>query len=286
MYRAAPEVREIDKQLRLTSAKIAGAIALGKGQIQARMAQIQSENETLQRRRAETLIKSGYPADYTEPRYSCPECGDTGFVGNRECICRKRELVRVSCANSGIGENIRTQTFDSFSPSANPSETISAALRKMRDYAENFTGEGDENLLLVGGAGRGKTHLSSAVAGVLIERGFDVKYASALDLVTDFERWQFYRRDGDDDPTESYLSCDLLILDDLGTEMTNNFVLTSLYSVLDKRINARRAMIISTNLTSKAIREKYDARISSRLFGNFTFLVFEGRDVRMRHLMQ
>lgn len=217
VYAAVSEVRDIDRKLSMTGAKIISVIGRGKEAFDACFAQIQAENEELQRRRADALEKAGYPVDYTAPRYTCDKCKDTGFIGSQECICRKRELVRAGYENSGIGALLKAQTFETFSLSENPNDRIRAAFQKMRQYAENFTGEGDENLLLVGGVGLGKTHLSSAVAGALIERGFDVKYVTALDFVSDFETWRFHRQSGDEDPTERYMACDLLIVDDLGT---------------------------------------------------------------------
>lgn len=284
IYIALPEVREIDRKLAMTGAKILSVIGQDKETVAARMAEIERENEELQWKRAEVLASAGYPADYTEPHYTCDKCHDKGFIGSEECICRKRELVLAGYENSGIGELLKTQTFDSFDLSENPNGRIRAAFQKMRQCAGCFTGKGDGNFLLVGGTGLGKTHLSSAVAGELIERGFDVQYTTALDFVADFEAWRFHRQNGDEDPTERYTACDLLIVDDLGTEFTNEFVIQALYNVLDKRLNSRRAMIFSTNLTSQAIRRRYDGRISSRLFGNFTPIIFDGQDMRLSHL--
>ncbi len=285
IYRKLPEIRLIDRELAMTAAKIIDLIGEGPDAVKLGMAKIEAENLKLQARRAEILLSAGYPENYTEPRYTCEKCRDTGFVGSEECICRRRALILAGYESSGIGALLGKQTFETFSLAYNSGNaSISRAYERMKSYAENFTGEGDGNLLLVGATGLGKTHLSTAVAGVVIERGFDVKYETAQNIMSDFERWQFHRRTGDDDPTERYFECDLLIIDDLGCELTNDFTVSCLYNLINTRINRGRGMIISTNLSAADLRRRYEGRITSRLFGEFTALLFEGRDVRAEKL--
>ncbi len=285
LYAKLPEVEEIDKELRRTAAKIADVVIDKSGDPKVKIAKIQAENLALQARREEILKRAGYPADYTEPRYTCEKCHDTGFVGTKECVCRRRALILSGYEGSGIGELLKTQTFETFSPAYNSgSETIARAYSVMKSYAEGFTGSGDANLLLIGGTGLGKTHLSTAAAGVIIERGFDVKYETAQNMFSEFERWQFYRREGDEDPTSRYFDCDLLIIDDLGCELQRQFASSCLLNLLNTRAQYGRSMIISTNLNAEELRRRYDDRITSRLFGGFSVLLFEGRDVRAEKL--
>lgn len=285
VYQRLPEIRLIDRELAMTSAKIINVIGGGPDAVRLEIAKIEAENLALQARRAEILRAAGYPDDYTEPRYTCERCRDTGFVGSEECVCRRRALVLAGYDSSGIGALLRTQTFETFSPVYNgDSATIRHAYESMRSYAEGFSGENDGNLMLIGATGLGKTHLSTAAAGVVIERGFDVKYETEQNMLSDFERWQFHRRDGDEDPTARYFECDLLIIDDLGCELTNDFTVSCLYNLINTRINRGRGMIINTNLSPQELRRRYDNRITSRLLGEFSVLLFEGRDVRAEKL--
>ena len=285
VYSALPEIRLIDRELASTGAKIIGAIGGSPDTLDERIAAIKEENLSLQARRAEILRAAGYTADYTEPRYACAECHDTGFVGSFECKCRRRALILAGYESSGVGELLKTQTFGTFSLAYNSgSASIMNAYKTIKLYAENFTGERDGNLLLIGNTGLGKTHLSTAAAGTVIERGFDVKYETSQNMLADFERWQFHRKDNDDDPTERYFGCDLLIIDDLGTEMTNQFTISCLYNLINTRINRGRGMIVNTNLSYKELRSRYEDRITSRLFGEFSILLFDGKDVRAEKL--
>ena len=280
-----PQIAAIDRALSATGSKIIAAISGERDSLGDRIAAVEAENLALQRSRAELLEQNGYPSDYTEARYSCPECGDTGFVGRVECVCRKRLLTLAGYESSGIGELLKTQTFDSFSLDYNGDCASTARnLNAVRAFAESFTGNGDGSLLFIGGTGLGKTHLSTAAAGVLIERGFDVKYEKAQNLIARFEDRQFRRSDRADDETERFFECDLLIIDDLGTEMANSFAVGCLYNVIDTRISRRKSMIINTNLTPQELRRRYADRITSRLFGEFSALIFEGRDVRAEKL--
>ena len=284
-YERMPELRSLDCELSMTGSKIIAAMNAGREGLKERIAAVEAENLALQKRRADILTANGYPADYTEPQYSCPDCSDTGFIGTVECACRKRALTLAGYESSGIGELLRTQTFDTFSLSYNSDTPATARnYEAMRRFAESFTGKDDGSLLLVGNTGLGKTHLSSAAAGVIIERGFDVKFAKAQNMLSEFDSWQFHRERGSDDPTERYFSCDLLIIDDLGTEISNSFTVSCLYNIIDTRISRKKSMIVSTNLSPQELRRRYADRITSRLFGEFTVLLFEGRDVRAEKL--
>ena len=152
-----------------------------------------------------------------------------------------------------------------------------------KNYAENFRGKGSQNLILMGGTGLGKTHLSSAVAKRIIERGYDVYYVSAINMFSGFEFAQFGRTSSFvQESPERCLECDLLIVDDLGTELTNQFTVSTLYNLINTRMNLGKTTIISTNLTQSEIRQRYSDRIASRIFGDFYPLFFKGCDVRLQ----
>ena len=154
-------------------------------------------------------------------------------------------------------------------------------MNAVRSYAESFKGTGSGNLAFFGNTGLGKTHLSSAVARQAIEKGYDVMYTTAIGMMSDFE----YNRFGESssptiNPVSRYFECDLLIIDDLGTEISNQFSITTLYNVIDTRLKTKKPMIISTNLTTDELRKRYWDRITSRIFGEFRLMLFTGTDIR------
>jgi DNA replication protein DnaC len=259
--------------------------------VQARIAAVRKTNEELRHVRAELLISHGYPADYTEVRYECPLCNDSGFVDTKMCICMKKKLVEAGFEASGMGNLLREQSFENFDltyyqndPAAH--RRMEQILARMRYYAETFEAGKSGNLVLFGGTGLGKTHLSSAVARGVIERGCDVFYVSAVSMLSDFERERFGNSAGGETGvgTDRYFSCDLLIIDDLGTEVNNQFTTSVLYNLINTRLNKRQSTVINTNLTQDEFRKRYWDRITSRVLGEYTVLPFLGTDVRAQKL--
>ncbi len=296
-----PEVAAVDRLLAGIGPEIMRVSLQAGENEQSRRAGIEAlkaKNEALLRRRAELLTAAGYPADYTEVRYECPRCGDTGILDDGGvCSCLRRKLIAASYEASGLGELLNRQTFDNFSldyfrGDEKAMRIMTSVLHTLRDYAEHFT-MGDDthepsgNLLLVGGTGLGKTHLSSAVAKTVLDRGYDVLYASAPTMVATFESERFRNAAaitaGIDDPAR-FFDCDLLILDDLGTEVSNQFTLSALHNVINTRLNLRHPTIISTNLFQGELNHRYWDRIASRLFGEYQILLFLGTDVRAQKI--
>jgi DNA replication protein DnaC len=201
----------------------------------------------------------------------------------------RRALILAACESSGLGILMQTQSFQSFSldyyAEGQERETMARNLALMQQYAESFA-ENEDNLILCGATGLGKTHLSTAVARRVIERGFDVYYTTALQMFSDFEHARFGTGTGaaPSVPITRYTECDLLILDDLGTEVSNQFTNSCLYLVLNNRINLRRPTIISTNLSGREIKARYTDRIASRILGDFKPLIFIGTDIRRQKL--
>ena len=285
LHQKSAEVASIDRKLAATGAKIALA-ALGTGDsYREKLEEVRRENEALQAKRAVLLTELGYPTDYTMPPYECPLCEDSGFVGTKMCECMRRELIMAAYESSGLGKLMQTQSFDTFSLDfyavGAERETMQRNFEILRTYADHFTMQSD-NLILCGATGLGKTHLSTAVARRVIERGFDVYYTTAQQMFSDFE----YNRFGTglaDEPAahvSRYTECDLLILDDLGTEVTNQFTNSCLYLVINNRINLRRPTIINTNLSGRELKSRYTDRIASRILGDFSPLLFAGTDIR------
>ena len=290
LHRKVPEIAEIDRILSETGLKIFEATTRYKGEsLQARLAALRAENEALLRDRAEVLSFHGYPADYSDVKYECNDCADTGFVGITMCHCMKEKLILAGYESSGIGSLIRAKTFDNFDPKAQRGDPKAEKNTAMvydfcRRYAEGFEGEGAPNLLFIGATGLGKTHLSTAIAGRVIERGYDVVCETAQNFFADFEYERFNRPYGREESEESrtdrYFECDLLILDDLGTELSNQFTVSCLYNILNTRLNRGKPILINTNLTRDELNKRYSDRIASRLFGEFLPMIFLGRDMR------
>ncbi len=286
-----PELEKIDRVLAETGLSILKEASKGKDGLEARIEAIKEGNKSLLEARGAYLQSIGYPADYTSVKYECEKCSDTGFVGTKMCECMRRELVLAGYESSGIGGLIRTQSFESFSldyykRTSNEFSNMQMIFDTCKAYAERFSEGNGESLFFCGTTGLGKTHLSTSIAKVLIERGFDVVYDSAQNIISDFEYERFGRGYGDnsDSRTDKYFDCDMLIIDDLGTEMANQFTVSCLYNIINTRINHSKSMIISTNLAQNEIRERYADRITSRLFGDFMVMKFAGKDIRLQKL--
>ena len=290
LYRVIPDLRGLDRALSGFGLRLMKQAMEG-GDTQAGIASLQAENERIQAARRDLLARHGYPADYCSPRYECEKCRDSGYVGIRMCTCMRRKLTEAGMMSSGLGSLMKTQSFENFSLDYYKNDPAAYArmqdnLQKIRVYATNFGGPEwgkiAHNMLFFGGTGLGKTHLSTSIARVVIEHGYDVFYNSAVGMLADFEIQRFGNSSvqGDADNTARYTACDLLILDDLGTELVNQFTLSVLYTVINTRMNLAKATIISTNLTAAELRKTYSDRITSRLFGEFNPIPFVGTDVR------
>ena len=276
------EIRLIDEQLSKTGLLIFKTACSG-GDI----APIREQNKLLNARRGELLKKMGYPEDYSDVKYFCEKCSDSGYIdGAKMCSCFHEALVKATIASSGIGDLIEKQSFDNFTldyykDDPQVLDRMRSNLERAKAYVKNFKKD-KANLLLVGTTGTGKTHISTAIAREVIQLGYDVIYDSIHNIISDFEDDKF--KSGysyTEQKSEKYLECDLLIIDDLGTEFSNQFTISCLYNLLNTRINHGKATIISTNLSPAELSSKYEGRIYSRLIGRSTVLLFEGKDRRI-----
>lgn len=292
LHRALPRIALIDRELGSAGLQIFSAALSGNG-YKERLAEVRAKNEALQRERAEILVANGYPADYSDVKYECSKCDDTGFVGDRMCSCMKEALVLAGIESSGFADLIREQSFDNFDLEyyrSNPNhyELMRHNIEFLKKYAESFDERSSGSILMMGGTGLGKTHLSSAVARRIIEKGKDVYYTGAIDLFSEFEAQKFrpsYLNDTNES-IERYFECDLLIIDDLGTEMINQFSVSTLYNLINDRLSRKKPTIISTNLSKDEIQKKYTDRITSRMLGEYQLLFFMGTDVRAQKLLK
>lgn len=250
---------------------------------------IRKEYENIVELKKKILTSLSYPDDYCDIKYRCPKCSDTGYVGIDICECLKKELVKVSMMNSGLYSLTATQSFDSFSLDyySGADKTVMARnVSIIKKFTETFEPGSSDSYIFIGATGLGKTHLSTAAATEIIKKGYYVVYESASSVFEDFEKKKFSSRysEESDSECEKYTDCDLLIIDDLGCEMTNQFTLSCLYNIINTRMIRHKSTIISTNLGGEELRKRYSDRIVSRVFGDYKPLTFRGSDIRGQKL--
>lgn len=291
LWAKLPELRELDRAIAYIGLAAVQATIGGGSDASEKVRALKEQSLALQEARKELLAAKGYPADYTQVHYECEKCNDTGCAETKMCDCMKRALILAGYESSGLGKLMQTQTFNSFSLDfyrGKPEifEKMKHNFEVIKKFAEEFTTSKCENLALFGGTGLGKTHLSTAAAKTVIDRGYDVLYVTAVGMIADFEKERFGSgySDTDVESLGRYYDCDLLIVDDIGTEVTNQFTVSVLYNVINTRLAKQKSTVISTNLAPSELRSRYWDRIASRIFGEYTPLLFEGTDVRMQKL--
>lgn len=286
-----PRIVEINASLRATvSGIVASALRRGTDPRPA-MEALREQNLSLQRERAELLVSHGYDPDYLDDKPDCPLCGDSGWRGDKVCDCLNRYYARVQLEELSRLLDLGTQSFETFSfdvyapystaeHGVSPRANMERIYDACRDYAYEFSPRSG-NLLLSGDPGLGKTFLSACIARVVSERGHSVVYDTAAHIFERFEAQKFSRGEPDaDDDVARMLRCDLLIVDDLGTELTTEFVRSAFYQLVNTRLMTNRKTIISTNLSPVELSRRYGANVLSRIEGEYRILPFFGDDVR------
>lgn len=291
LYREFPQLERWDEEIREIGIKTAMSV-LGSGEdSSAEIAAMEQRIAALTKNKKELLEKSGYPVSYLEPVYTCPDCKDTGRSGTARCGCFSRRLQQLIYENSGLNTD-RMRDFSDFSlevyeDAADPRRGLSPRenMRSVLAYAKAFSeGTGEyRHLLFHGPTGLGKTFLSDCVAREFAGRGKMVFYMSAPALFDLLNNHYFAK--GDTEQIEMQITqmkeCDLLIIDDLGTEFRNSFTDSRLFELINGRMVAGAPMLISTNLNMAELGQTYSERITSRLVGEFGIMEFFGRDIRM-----
>ena len=288
-YERYPRLKEIDRELQLTMAQLmATALRHGEDPTQA-IAQIRDKNLALQRERDWILEAGDFEEGFLDDAPVCAKCGGTGYEGNQMCSCL-RELCRqeqkkelTSLLGSGR-ESFDTFRLDVYSDvyddtlGTSPRKLMQSNFNICRRYAQNFTPQSG-NLLFSGATGLGKTFLSACIARQVADRGFSVVYETAIRMFADFEAEKF---GGEEQRglTHKYLACDLLIIDDIGTEMTTQFTISAMYNIINTRLMDGKATVISTNLVPEAIEGRYSPQIASRILGTYRLIKFAGSDIR------
>ena len=281
-YRRVPELQIIDRRLAGLVSELAEAVTEGGRAVE----DIRREGLDLQARRAELLVEHGWPSDWLDGAWDCPKCRDTGYVEGRMCSCLKelyeQARARDLSALLKLGEE-RFETFDLsyYDDVPGAREQMEVVYGLCRDYAAHF-GEKSVNLLFRGETGLGKTFLSACIAREVSQRGFSVVYETTVAALAAFEEQKFRGGEAAEEKVRRLLTCDLLILDDLGTEMVTEFTKSALYTLLNTRLLNGKKTIVSTNLTESQLERLYTPQICSRLQGEYQDLPFVGRDIRLQ----
>lgn len=292
VFAKVPRIREIEEEMDRFGIRMLNLLANGECDETRAVSGIMAENKEYLKERERLLDIHGFDKDYLTVSSVCPICEDSGFDGNSICKCLKKEITDCALREANMSVALAGQTFDKFNLSyysdeyveeygCSPRENMQAILKECMAYADNFE-KTDENLLLCGGCGLGKTFLSSAIANRLLEKGVDVLYVSCNALFPILEDMHFGR---DVSERAAYIikklnDCELLILDDLGSEFVTQFTSAELFRIINNRQISGHKMIISTNLNRTQLSKTYNERIASRITGGFSILEFLGEDIR------
>ena len=290
LFSRSPRAEEIERTIAKTSVRAAKAVLKG-ADIKKELEALKKNNLELNRELDGIISDLGFSKDYLLPHYKCEACRDRGDIDGKMCSCMKILLRQISYDRLNSSSPLSLSDFDSFSldyysktppeeGKLSPYTCMAGVLSFCKKYARGFSTDSG-SLLFQGAPGLGKTHLSLAIANELIEKGFGVIYASAPDLLARMSRESFSFDHNTAETTGQYLSeCDLLILDDLGTEYSTKFTVASLYNIINTRMILSKPVIISTNLSMAELEEKYNQRIISRIIGTMGRVEFVGTDIR------
>lgn len=294
LYRQIPDLKQIDEEVASSSCKTAALMLDGDGEAYSRLRQQISQ---LHDRRTALMKAAGYAADYLEPPYDCADCRDSGFVNGKKCHCFTQAAINLVYTQSHLSEILKRENFDTFSfdyysdEITDPATGITSleaarrAFEETRQFAKCFAAQRG-NLLLYGNTGVGKTFLSNCVAKELLDQGFSVVYFTAFQLFDIFEKTVFQRDKSAFAEHEEVFECDVLIIDDLGTELSNAFTTGQLFLCLNERLLHGKSTIISTNLSMQKIAEIYSERTFSRISSNYKFIKLFGDDIRIKKKVQ
>lgn len=292
VYRRIPQIEKLDQEIAESGAMCARLALRGdpnaRETLKRTLADLREQKQVL-------LTAGGYPADYMEMKYRCPDCQDTGYARGHRCHCLERRRIQVLYAQSNIEAVLKRENFDTLTfqyyddqqmlPGLNRTvfSYMQSVVRRCREFAQRFP-ESGQNILFTGSTGVGKTFLTNCIAKALMDRYVSVIYLSSPDLFEIFSKYKF-NRSGEDDAEEAYrhiLECEMLIIDDLGTEVNNTFVSSQLFYCINERINRRKGTIISTNLSMDMMRDVYSDRVTSRIMSSYMMIPLYGGDIRVK----
>ena len=290
VYNALPEYKQILSSISELSVQQARKLLEGD---ENALKELKEEIAILSQKAKDLLVAGGFPSDYLEPIYECPDCKDTGYIGNVKCHCFQKAVIDLLYTQSNLQDRLQKENFDTFSfayysanftdPKTGTSslDSIKKAHSVAKEFVETF-GEDFRNLFLYGDTGVGKTFLSNCIAKELMDKSYSVIYLSTFELFDILAKSKFEKNEAADQMNHHIFDCDLLIIDDLGTELVNSFTVSQLFLCLNERILRKKSTIISTNLSMADLRDIYSERIFSRVTSNYTMLRLIGDDIRIK----
>ncbi|MGD9567599.1 MAG: ATP-binding protein [Sedimentibacter sp.] len=293
LYAAFPELEETEKQIQLLSIKLSKLFLSYSGNLNEQVLILKQDIEQLKNKRNEIYAKNDIPDDYLKVQYECSKCSDTGYVDGKRCSCLNKQIINNLYNMSNMACMLNKENFNTFDinifsnePYKNekltPRQNMYYILEISEDFCSNFY-DTNMNLLLYGGTGLGKTFMCNCIASALLSKEISVLYQTAFSLFEIVENHKFNKQNELDDNKINYnmiFECDLLIIDDLGTEVSNSFTNAELFNIINERLITNKKVIISTNLSLEQLRDTYSERITSRVFNHFVPLKFYGEDLR------
>ena len=293
VYKKIPRIKEIDTELSYMGLDVTKSILKKDADIDKLIERLHQKSIDLKMEKGELLMQNSFPIDFPNPKYKCKDCSDTGYIDTRKCNCLKQKIIDKYYNQSNLKKILPKENFDTFmfeyysvhkfgdealSPRKNIEKIYSASI----EFVDNFDNTAD-NLFFLGKSGLGKTFLSNCISKDLLDRGKLVIYQTASTIIEVLKNAKFDdTNSGVRDTLDNIFDCDLLIIDDLGTEYTTDFTQVELFNIINRRLIAGKKMLISTNLSLDNIVKIYPERITSRVFGNFTVYKFYGEDIRMK----
>lgn len=284
VYEMIPEYADVEEEIREIACDY-GIKSIG-GDEKA-LSEMREVIEKLSLKKRELLIEHGFSEDYLEPEYACKDCNDTGYIGQNKCHCFKQKILKLLYSKSNVGDILLRENFDTFSFDHYTDaeyDVMKQVLEKCKAFTSTFEEKAGNNLLISGNAGTGKTFLSNCIAKALLDNGYSVIYFTSVQLFDTLSKYAFSYDYSEDSLSmkEDIYSCDLLIIDDLGTENVTNFVESQLFNIINERIIRNNSTVISTNLLLAEIKERYTDRVLSRITGKYTPIRLDISDIRYR----
>ncbi len=281
IYRAIPEYRNIDKEIASVSIEAGLASLSGAGNLDT----LKEKIEELHVKKNLLLTSKGYSVNYLEPPYTCSYCKDTGYIGTELCHCFKQAILDYSYEQTNIKSLLAEENFDSLSYEYYDGADLRSfknAEEKARSLVNNIDSN-PSNILFTGSVGTGKSFLSNCIANELIKNGRSVIYFSSISLFENISSFKFRRQSSSisDNFISDIYSCDLLVIDDLGSELTNQFVCSELFAIINERHIRNKSTVISTNLNLEEISERYSSRVFSRIYSFYEVCLMSGNDIRI-----
>ncbi len=291
LFREYPQAEKLEKKLNYTMTKLIRVVLNGERELKSALNELKSENSAIQEEINQIYRQAGINPSELEPEFFCKLCEDRGNKDGRVCECYKKLVKEIACNNLNRLSPFKLSSFQTFSleyydDRVKDNEKMSERerMRKYFDYCKNYAKTFDvnsRNILMRGNTGLGKTHLSLAIAREVIENGFGVIYCSTPEILSKLEKERFGKSyENSEDSEETLKECDLLILDDVGSEFQTSFTKNIIYNIINFRISHQKPTIISTNLELEELETIYSQRLVSRLWGEYVIMNFVGRDIR------